>query len=104
MLGLGSIHNVIAAAPDFAANHKEGVVLYATSWCGNCAQTRKFLKSANIPYFEYDVEKSAEGQRQFKELRGIGVPLILVNKTLIRGYNPSAIFTALKANKLLPSN
>ena len=102
VLGWGTIHNFITAQPDFAALHKEDVVLYGASWCPNCAQTRTFLKKINVPYFEYDVDKSSEGQRQFKQLQGNGVPLILVNNTVIRGYNPNAIFTAIKDNRLIP--
>ena len=101
VLSWGRIHNFIAAPPDFTSLHEEDVILYATSWCGNCAQTRKFLKANNVPYFEYDVDNSSEGQRQFKQLHGSGVPVLLVKNTVIRGYNPTAIFAAVKANNIL---
>jgi hypothetical protein len=48
-----------------------------------------------LPFFEYDVEKSPEGQRQFKALQGNGVPLLLVKNNVIRGYNPQAIRQAM---------
>ena len=102
VLSWGQIHKFITTPPDFAAMHEEDVILYATSWCPNCAQTRKFLKASNVPYFEYDVDKSSEGQRQFKGLHGNGVPVILIKNTVIRGYNPNAIFTALKENSIIP--
>ncbi|WP_455203119.1 glutaredoxin family protein [Kaarinaea lacus] len=102
VLSWGKIHNFLTAPPDFASLHKEKVILYATSWCPNCAQTRKFLKSANVPYFEYDVDNSSEGQRQFKQLHGTGVPVILIKNTVVHGYNPKAIMAAIKAHKILP--
>lgn len=101
VLSWGKIHNFLTAPPDFASLHEEDVILYATSWCPNCAQTRKFLKANNIPYFEYDVDKSSEGQRQFKQLHGNGVPVILIKNTVIRGYNPDAIITEVNKRNVL---
>ncbi len=83
-------------APEYAAMHQEKVILYATSWCGYCAKTRQFLKENNIPYFEYDVESSSEGYDQFKALGGRGVPLVLVNGKVIKGFNTDRILAYLK--------
>jgi len=101
VLSWGAIHNFITAPQDFATLHEEDVILYGTSWCPNCAQTRRLLKAGNVPYFEYDVDNSSEGQRQFKALNGNGVPVILIKNTVIRGYSPNAIFRALKENKII---
>lgn len=100
VLSWGKIHDFLTAPPDFAAMHEEDVILYATSWCPNCAQTRKFLKANKIPYFEYDVDKSSEGQRQFKQLHGNGVPVLLVKYSVIRGYDPDAIMTAVSKHNI----
>lgn len=101
-LGWGKIHEFLTAPPEFASLHEEQVILYATSWCSNCAKTRKLLTTANVPYFEYDVDNSSEGQRQFKQLHGTGVPVILIKNTVVHGYNPKAIFAAMKAHNILP--
>lgn len=82
--------------PDLGAAHGVPVVLYATSWCGYCAQARKFLKDNRIPYFEYDIEKSEEGRAQYQSLGGRGVPVVWVNGTVIKGYSPEQINSALK--------
>lgn len=71
------------------------VTLYATEWCGYCKKARKFMAENNITYHEYDIEKSEQGSRQYKALNGNGVPLFVVNKEVIRGYNPKAIVAAL---------
>ncbi len=95
-LNWSSVHGLLVARPDFAALHTEPVVMYGTDWCGNCKMTRAYLRKNNIPFFEYDVEKSPEGQRQFKALQGNGVPLLLVNNNVLRGFNPQAIERALR--------
>lgn len=101
LLGWGQIHRFLTAAPDFAELHNESVILYATSWCPNCAQTRNFFKANKIPYFEYDVDNSSEGQRQYKQLHGNGVPVILIKNTIVRGYNPNALMAAIKDHNIL---
>ncbi|MBY8959911.1 MULTISPECIES: glutaredoxin family protein [unclassified Pseudomonas] len=72
------------------------VVLYATDWCGYCKQTRRFLDSKGIPFKEFDIEKDAEARKAYEALGGRGIPLIDVNGTLIRGFDPDEILAALK--------
>lgn len=81
--------------PDFSAQHPEGVVLYATDWCGYCKKTREFFKQHNIAYVEYDIEKSADGKAQYDQLRGSGIPLIVIRGEVMRGYDPNALKAAL---------
>lgn len=72
------------------------VVLYATDWCGYCKLTRRFLDQKGIPFKEYDIEKDAEARKAYEALGGRGIPVLDVNGTLIRGYEPEAILAALK--------
>ena len=72
------------------------VVLYATDWCGYCKQTKRFLDSKGIPFKEFDIEKDAEARKGYEALGGRGIPLIDVNGTLIRGFDPDEILAALK--------
>lgn len=95
VLNWGSVHALLVSRPNFAALHAEPVILYGTDWCSNCKMTRAYLRENHIPFFEYDVEKSSEGQRQFKALQGNGVPLLLVKNNVIRGFDPRAIQQAL---------
>jgi thiol-disulfide isomerase/thioredoxin len=66
--------------PDFSAQHPEGVVLYATDWCGYCKKTREFFKQHNVAFVEYD----------------IGIPLIVIRGEVLRGYDPNAMKALLK--------
>ena len=95
-LNWNSLRDEFSPPPDFSAQHPEGVVLYATDWCGYCKKTREFFKQHNIAYVEYDIEKSAEGKSQYDQLRGSGIPLIVIRGEVMRGYDPNALAKALK--------
>ena len=82
------------ASEQVRANAK--VVLYATDWCGYCKQTKRFLDQKGIPFKEFDIEKDTEARKAYEALGGRGIPLIDVNGTLIRGFDPDEILAALK--------
>lgn len=85
------LRNEFSPPPDFSAQHPEGVVLYATDWCGYCKKTREFFKQNNIAYVEYDIEKSAEGKAQYDQLHGSGIPLVVIRGEVVHGYDPNAL-------------
>ena len=71
------------------------VVLYSTDWCGYCQATRRFLDSKGIPFKEFDIDKDAEARKAYEALGGRGIPVLDVNGTLIRNFDPDAIMAAL---------
>jgi mycoredoxin len=74
------------------------VTLYATAWCGYCKAAREFFAANNIPFKEYDIEKSQEGKKLYAALGGKGaVPLIEIRDSVLRGFNEQAIRKALLA-------
>jgi glutaredoxin len=78
----------IEAAPASAAAAPAGpVVMYATSWCPYCAKARAYFARKGIAYAEYDVEKSATANAEFRRLGGRGVPLILVGREKMSGFS-----------------
>jgi mycoredoxin len=77
--------------PDYALEHNGRVILYATDWCGYCAKARKLMSKNKIEYFEYDIEKSQEGKDQYDKLGGKGIPVLLINGEVVKGYNPAKI-------------
>jgi mycoredoxin len=90
-LNWNKIRDEFSPPPDFSALYPEGVVLYATDWCGYCKKTREFFKQHNIAYVEYDIEKSAVGKAQYDQLHGSGIPLVMIRGEVLRGYDPNAM-------------
>ena len=64
------------------------VTLYSAQWCGVCKKAKRFCIEKNIPFEEYDVEKSQRGRRDYKRLQGKGVPIILVGDQRLNGFSP----------------
>ena len=87
----GEINAFFNPPPDFAAEHDGKVILYATAWCPYCDKTRALLRENNIDYFEYDIEKSQKGKQQHRELGGSGIPVLLINGEVVKGYAPARI-------------
>jgi len=90
-----SINGFINPPPDYSLIDHETVVLYSTSWCGYCEKARTFMDKNGIDYKEYDIEKSREGREQHDALGGGGIPVLLINDEVVRGYDPKKIIKLL---------
>jgi glutaredoxin len=66
------------------------VVMYSTSWCGYCKKAARYFKQKKIPFIEHDIEKSARAAKEYKKLRGRGVPVILVGNQRMNGFSIKA--------------
>jgi len=77
------------------------VIMYMTSWCPYCAKARNFLRSLGVHLIEYDIERDKEkGQEMLSKSGGsTGVPLIDVEGSIIRGYNPDALKAAIEKRR-----
>jgi mycoredoxin len=90
---------------DFSAYYpdaKTKVVVYGTETCPYCIKTRAYLKERHIAFADIDVDKSDKGKRDFAELGGKGVPLILIGNRQMNGFNPDAIAAAIEKVKFAP--
>ncbi len=74
------------------------VVMFTTPSCGWCKRTKAFFQKHNVQYIAYDIIKSKKARQKFKELKGSGVPLILIGDKKIVGFNKKAISDALGLN------
>ncbi len=90
---VGILNNPFSQQPDYVAGYDSEVVLYATSWCGYCEKTRKLFEKNNIAYTEYDIEESSSANKEFKKLGGKGIPLVVVDGDIVRGYDPKRILS-----------
>jgi len=76
------------------------VILLSTTRCGYCKLAKNYLDKHSIDYLELDVEQSAEGRRLYNELKGRGVPIILIGDTRINGYDEEMLKQALQKENL----
>jgi len=74
-----------------AVTKQQPLTMYSTSWCGYCAKTRRFFERNKIAYEEFDIEKSDKAKLEYDQLGGGGVPIVLVDEQLVRGYNTALI-------------
>jgi len=71
----------------------KGITIYTTSWCGVCAQLRRYLDQRKIKYTEKDIEKDEKAREEMigklrkKGLKGSGVPVIDIDGDIIVGFN-----------------
>lgn len=70
-----------------ARNRPKRVVMYSTVWCGVCKKAKRYFQKNRIPFKEYDVEKSEKGKKDYAQMQGRGVPIILVGKTRMNGFS-----------------
>ncbi|UTF58968.1 glutaredoxin family protein [Gilvimarinus sp. DA14] len=96
LMKVGWVPNPFAPEGEKVEGYGGETILYATSWCGYCKKTRELLREHNIPYTEYDIEKSVKGERDYQALEGRGVPLMVINGEVVRGYDPRRILKLAK--------
>ena len=63
------------------------VTMYSTEWCGYCKKAKRYFQKNQINFVEYDIEKNVQAKRRFDALGGRGVPLILVGKQKMSGFD-----------------
>lgn len=87
--------NLLLHPIDQHALTESDVMMYSTSWCQYCAKARRFLSQANIPYTEYDIEKSPGALQEYQRLSGRGVPVLKIGRIVIQGYDPDLMRRAI---------
>lgn len=97
------------AAPDTAGKEEPPkdqpaktphVELYVTSWCKYCKRAKAYLRSHNIRFTAYDIEKDSRAAERRKELDPRrGVPLAVINGKIILGFSEAAYAQALGAGR-----
>ncbi|MCX7959241.1 MAG: hypothetical protein N3B13_09360 [Deltaproteobacteria bacterium] len=80
----------------------KSVIIYTTSWCGVCAQLRKYLRAKGVPYVEKDIEKDESARNEMisklrgSGLKGSGVPVIDLYGEIIVGFNKELLENKIK--------
>jgi len=78
---------------------KPEVILYTKNDCADCDKAREFLKSKNITFVEYNMDRdrtAAEKRKEFDD--GTDVPFAVINRINITGFSETVYNRALKPN------
>ena len=77
------------------------VIMYMTSWCPYCTKARNYLHSLDVYLIEYNIERDKDRKEEMlsKSSGSTGVPLIDVEGTIIKGYNPVALKSAIERRR-----
>ncbi|MDL5031477.1 glutaredoxin family protein [Pelomonas sp. APW6] len=76
--------------------HAEPVLLYGTASCRYCKAARAYFQARRIPFADLDVQQDPEQQRRLQSLgEGQAVPVVLIGRRMIVGYQPEAFEAAL---------
>ncbi len=70
---------------------QEQIVMYTTSWCGDCRRSKKVFAALGVPYTEVDIEQHEEAAEIVRHLNhgAQSVPTILFpdGSTLVEPSN-----------------
>ena len=81
------------------AKKNQEVVLYTKNDCSDCDKARDFLKSKNIPFTEYNMDKDKGSAVRRKEIDDSeDVPFAIINKNNVFGFSESVYNKLLKLN------
>jgi glutaredoxin len=84
---------------DEIVSSKPEVIMLSTWWCPYCYQARRYLTENNISYCEYDIERSAEGEKLFNDVNGRAIPVLLIDQYIINGFDEARLERALSLVK-----
>jgi mycoredoxin len=71
------------------------IAIYTTKRCPYCQMLRRDLAASGVPYREYDVERSFQGQMGYWTLHARGVPVSVIGPRIVYGYQVNEIRGAL---------
>lgn len=87
-----------SGAPSVSAldNPVGKVTILSAQWCGVCTRAKAYMKSRNIAFEEWDVDKSDYARSKMNQLGAKGVPVILVGNQKMVGFSEGALDAMLK--------
>ena len=62
------------------------ITAYTTSWCSDCARSKRVMRRAGVPFAEIDIEKTPGAEETMRALNGNSgkVPTILIENGTCR--------------------
>lgn len=74
------------------------IIMFSSQSCRYCAIARTFFKKHKLAYTENDIDRSDQHREMFYRLGGQGTPLIMVNRSIVHGFEERLIRNALQAH------
>ena len=71
------------------------IILLSANGCGWCRKVKALLNKSGKSYRELNI-KNSEGSRLYRKHKGTGVPITIIDGTVIRGYSPDRILKAIQ--------
>jgi glutaredoxin len=85
------------AANADVAEAAHDVTVYTAPWCGWCRKTLAFLDERGVEYVNKNIEADEEFADELEEKTGgRSIPLVEIDGSLIRGYNPGEMAALLE--------
>ncbi len=73
------------------------VTVYSTPTCPWCVKAKEFLKANKVDFKEVNVAEDEKGKEEMIEKSGqMGVPVIVIDDTVIVGFDEDELKKALK--------
>ena len=72
------------------------ITLYTAPGCGHCRQLKDFLRRNRIPHGEQDISRSRRAETEFRRLGARGVPVLVIGKERVDGFNPKRLTQVLR--------
>ena len=100
---LSSLSSAALKVPEKLEENSKKVIIFSATYCPNCRHVKRFLTAQNIPYKEFDIEKSVAARRYFDKLGGRGTPFLIINNHLLPGFNPTDFWRHYKDLRPIPT-
>jgi len=78
------------------STRQNSVTVLSTPTCPYCKKAKRYLRSKGIAFRDYNINDSAEGKRLYRQFKGSGVPLVIINGTVIHGYSEAQMRSVLR--------
>ena len=79
------------------AQKKPDVTLYTKDNCADCDKAREYLKSKNVAFTEYNMDKDRAAAAKRKEIDDSeDVPFVIINRNQVYGFSENTYNRALK--------
>jgi glutaredoxin-like YruB-family protein len=73
------------------------IIIYSAPTCSYCDMAKKYLSDKKIEFINIDISKNKNAVNEIiKKTNQLTLPIIIINKQTIIGFNREAIDTAIK--------